>query len=366
MDFRETIKENIFEKYSDKIEKNAEKYGYDQEVKTILKIVIPVVIQYYAEKLENYEQAEKLVFDNLENIHIVKSQMGDSLKEISDTYLPENFEKIEQANIVSEDILNRASGFYASVPEFKKENGEIFIQGIKRLLVYKSYGEKNKEAELGMLIHEMGHSIKGMVKEFNIQKMDNKTILLERSGLIETNYEVLNEKDKIILKLISEKNVGIEEGIQALEEEELMNGILYHKTHNKHQLPKECQEYLDLIEIEKYKTKGYSIQKTIASELLKENGLEKAIARQQLLAKGNIEQEYNSKFESEENHWQKLNERIDESVRMTYDKFSNIFNLDQWKKENGEREKENLNAIGAEIREYQKNREKIEAEEIIK
>ena len=127
MDFRETIKENIFEKYSDKIEKNAEKYGYDQEVKTILKIVIPVVIQYYAEKLENYEQAEKLILDNLENIHIVKSQMGDSLKEISDTYLPENFEKIEQANIVSEDVLNRASGFYASVPEFKKEDGEIFI-----------------------------------------------------------------------------------------------------------------------------------------------------------------------------------------------------------------------------------------------
>ena len=217
-----------------------------------------------------------------------------------------------------------------------------------------------------MLIHEMGHSIKGFVKEFNIQKKDNKTILLERSGLIETNYEVLNEKDKIILKLISEKNVGLEEGIQALEEEELMNRILYHKTHNKHQLPKECQEYLDLIEIEKYKTKGYSIQKTIANELLKESGLERRVAKQQLLAKGNIEQEYNSKFESEENHWQKLNERIDESVRMTYDKFSNIFNLDQWKKENGEREKENLNAIGAEIREYQENRRKIEAEEIIK
>ena len=70
-----------------------------------------------------------------------------------------------------------------------------------------------------IIIHELGHAIKSYVNEYRIEG----NFLYSRSGLIETK-ELLtydHETKTVTKKLISEKSVGIEEGLNSDLEEQI-------------------------------------------------------------------------------------------------------------------------------------------------
>ena len=137
-----------------------------------------------------------------ENVYDVLKQKG--LVDISDS------NNVDQIVGVSE--LMKASGVHRSIPVIKQINGKFEITDVKRAVVIA--GIENVDQLNVTLVHELDHMIKSHSNEYQILG----DVLYERSGLIDSVYKLSVEDGVVKTTLISEKGVGLEEGLTALDE----------------------------------------------------------------------------------------------------------------------------------------------------
>lgn len=212
--------------------------------------------------------------------------------------------------MVKEGELKRASGVYQSTPCFSISENEVELKGRDRTIGIKQWPDSMRIEELVTFVHELGHAIKGHEKEFELQNNEKgEQILVERSGLAYNTYKVTLQQGMVVMEVLDERNLGLEEGINTLDEEEIINNILFRKEQDTHLLPENCRDYLEKVktkgEKEPYKVTGYVLQKVFSERIMYDLGLKKAIKKDQLEGKNTIEAKYNERFEDGENHWRR-------------------------------------------------------------
>ncbi|MEG2322020.1 MAG: hypothetical protein RSB71_00825 [Bacilli bacterium] len=249
--------------YNILIDEISKKYNYSKSLKTILLEIIPVMIKYYGN--------ENLIFKALEDTPIL---LCDNNETIYDLMLKHMI--IDDNTIVKKGDYMRASGVYCS--DSIIENNKII--GIKRFVGIKSVDGINKKT----LVHELGHLFKSYFKTFEI----SNDILIERSGLVETKYKLENNKKTVI----SETGVGLEEGINCYDEDNICS-------------------LLGL----KCGLSGYTASKEIAKILMNEHSEE--IRNEQFYKEGNYRVD------------NQVLTICDEIVALEYEKFANIFNKEK-------------------------------------
>ena len=343
MSFREDIKFKPEEKYRKILEKINNKYNYDEKTYSLLQILIPELIQYYGSEYEEH------IINALENNQIIRVNspklVGENIRQLKET--AQNSGTIYTLDSDSE-VEQVASGVYDSVVVLKEnENKEIEIAERKGIIVY---NEGTPIIEIAVLAHELSHAIKSSKNEYTIENVNGRNKLNVRSGLIQEVYDISQtENGQFILKKETRENVGIEEGINSLDEENIVNNILQGKNVDISLLTENAKKYLEHLQQEKsYSSDGYRIQRAVAQRFIEKIG-KKIIASAQIGNSIDMNKYYNEKFTDSKNHWKEFNELVDESVRLTYDKFKNIFVLRQWLEKNGEKEKKCIGQIKEEL-----------------
>ena len=169
----------------------------------------------------------------------------------------------------------------------------------------------------------------------NKNSMDMKKDVTERLQPLET-MECLSSVDIIIENItedIQEKNIGLEEGINTYDENNIINKILSLPTNK---IPENCQKLISSLKLpsskDKYASSGYVQETLCADKLLKACKLEQTIQHDQLIGTYNCEQQYNSISNNAQNNWKNLNSKVDTSVKHTYARYNNMFNPEWYKK----------------------------------
>lgn len=206
---------------------------------------------------------------------------------------------------VKEGDLKRATGVYIRYPviEFNKLSGKFEITSTTGVIAISNINLARDYIK-GTIIHECGHMIKGYYKEFDI----DGDILTTRSGLIETK-ERLSLKDGVVVReVISEKGVGLEEGLNSVLESDIAHKLIS----------------------ENYDVSGYKLVASIASNFLIENELKKRILSAQILKeKDELIAFFDSYFM--EGAYEKLEDLTDRLYRLGLKQFSEIFSPDKMK-----------------------------------
>ncbi len=190
------------------IENIINKFNYDEDLANFLRKLYPEFINYFG------LDKEPIIYEALYNTPIV---IGDNVYQI----LKDN-DMLDEGDgyVVTSADLKRASGVYKSIPILTFENNEFKITDVKRIvaLIKDFQGNFYKQT----LIHELGHLIKSYYNEYKI----DKDLLINRSGLIETQEKLLIKDGIIKTKLLKETSVGLEEALNSLMEEELTKKIV--------------------------------------------------------------------------------------------------------------------------------------------
>lgn len=178
------------------------KYGYNEEETKIIKRIYDSYVGFYGKELE------ELIYNAFMDTKMyLKASVYETLKDNN---------MIDANGIVTEGDMKRAAGVYSSLPIIKYENGEYKIVGVKRVVVNDI--PINEWKNVSTLVHEIGHLIKAYNKEFSI----DGDILITRSGLMESIYKLSVVDGVVNKKLIEERNVGLEEGLNSCLEEDIV------------------------------------------------------------------------------------------------------------------------------------------------
>ena len=225
---------------------------------------------------------------------------------IYDLLLKEGFVDTSNNDNYSVNIedLKRSSGVYASIPEaiYDDESNEYMIKSIRRIVGLSNYFKYDDINHIANLIHELSHLVKSYVDEYKV--IDDN--LINRNGLIVYTYKLTNEDNVVSMKLLDEKSVGIEEGTNSLDEENIMSN------------------YFD----SNYEVRGYVLVTAVARALTDNFNLKKDIHDSQFFAnKNNFIEKYNSM--STDDSYQRLDMLMDETLRLEYEKFANAFNSEK-------------------------------------
>ena len=278
------------------------KYAYSDEVRELLSQIIPKMILYYGE-----DKAE-IILNAIQSCPIMICNDGEN---IYDLLFKEGFinTSIDSDYTVSNDDLKRSSGVYTSVPEliYDGETNKYMVKSVRRIVGLSNYFKYDEINHIAILVHELGHLVKSYVDEYII--IDD--VLISRSGLIVSTYRLSHDGNVVSMKLIDEKSVGIEEGTNSLDEKNIMSS------------------YFD----NSYKVEGYVLVTEVARVLVDNFDLKKDIHDAQFFAtKNNLIEKYNSM--STEYSYQRLDILVDETIRLEYEKFSNIFEPEKLEESN--------------------------------
>ena len=189
-----------------------EKHNYPEDLVGIYKEIYEALIKYYG------EDKEAIIFNSFLSTPIYLVERGSNIYQ---TLVDNNMleEDMEDEEIVKTDDLKRASGVHYSSASVEFIDGQYQIQKIKRCIAVSDFRDYNLLQFIATLIHEFGHLVKAHTNECVIK--DDKFI--ERSGLIERTYQLsINENGNVKKSLIEEKGVGLEEGINSYDEENIM------------------------------------------------------------------------------------------------------------------------------------------------
>lgn len=185
------------------------KYHYTEELANFLREIYEEFVGEFGKEMEPiiYEAFLNTEIVSCDNIYTCLKQRN----------------MLEEDSLVKDEDLKMASGVYNSMPvlEMDEVTHDFKIVGVIRALAVLNL-DLNSDKSKSNLIHELGHLIKSYKDEFVIYG----NILMVRSGLIEKKYELTYENKKVKRKLIEEKGVGLEEGLNALLEEHVMRKIV--------------------------------------------------------------------------------------------------------------------------------------------
>lgn len=317
---QEKYKYTLFLEYSNELESIISKKAYSTDIANMLRLSFPVMIEYYGHEYKN------VLFNVLKEINIEIPEDDKNMYDIVQKYTPPNIETKSQVSAVNDGELKRASGVHFSTPIFEIIDGKVTLVGKSEVVSVKK--ESDTLDTLATFVHELSHAFKSSQNSMNLlNDKDGNQILATRSGISVVYSKVYIENGTIVIDVIQEKNIGLEEGINTYDENNIINKILSLPTN---EIPDSCQELknsLKLLDSEtEYASKGYVQETLCADKLLTKCKLGQAIRQDQFIGSNNCEQIYNSIVESPQNTWQNLNSKIDLSVKHTYDRYKNIFN----------------------------------------
>lgn len=317
---QEKYKYNPFIKYGKELESIISEKAYSENIASMLRLSFPIMIEYYGHEYKD------ILFHTLKEITIEMPQDETNMYDIVQKYTPSNIEKRAQIGAVKEGELKRASGVHFSNPHFEIVNGKPVLSGKSEVIAIK--GNSSSLNTLATFVHELSHAFKSNqngVKLF--QDKDGNQILVTRSGLSVIYSKVSVEDKTIILEDIKEQNIGLEEGINAYDENHIMNQILSKPIS---EIPNSCQKLRNSLTLpdskSKYASSGYVQETVCANKLLTKCNLESFIRQDQFFGTNHCEQKYNSLTNNPQNTWHNLNAKLDISVRHTYARYENMLN----------------------------------------
>lgn len=328
--FKEKYKYNAFNKYSNELETIIAPKKYNPSISNMLRLSFPIMIEYYGHEYKD------ILFDTLKQIDIVIPENNESMYDIVKKYTPSNIEKKSEVNAVNDGELKRASGVHSVNPIFEIKNGEIALVGKSEVVSFKNFS--NQLDTLSTFVHELSHAFKSSQNSMNLLRDEQgNQFLITRNGLSITYSKVYLENDKVIIEDIQEKNIGLEEGINTYDENNIINKILSIPKEN---IPSTCHELRNSLSLPPTKTEyvssGYRQETLCADKLFNKCNLDKTIRHDQFLGTANCEKVYNSLLVNKENNWENLNDKIDLSVRHTYARFKHIWDTDWFEKHKSE------------------------------
>ncbi|MDD2505445.1 MAG: hypothetical protein PHF21_04175 [Bacilli bacterium] len=262
-----------------------DKYNYEEKTHKILKEIYNALVNYYGAIYK------EIIYDALLNTEIVIKTGGtviyDELNKRG--YLnPSN-----QKNIVKNEDLKRANGVYFTDYDVFYKDEKYFLGDRRSIIIINDFN--NHEALISSLIHEIGH----LIKSYNQEAVIKEDRLYLRSGLIESVYKLNNEGLIVNKELIKETGVGLEEGLNALDEENIMK--LYFEPD--------------------YKVKGYQSLATLISKFITKFDLQEEVFNSQFYKnKHSLKEKLNPEL------YEKLEYSFDELYQKYLKLFANIFN----------------------------------------
>lgn len=364
MGLREDIKYNPFERNREFINEISQKFGYTPRQQALLTVMMPAMIECY--ESEN----EHMIQELLREVEMIEATGDTTIYDVVKSKPNTGIEERDNGKkTVTEGELRRASGVHhVDTPLDIDENGEIRIEGKRtNYVAYRTHYESYTIDEVGGMLHELSHALKAQEVPYELVTSEDGTqILTERDGLIVRVYRVFKENGKIVKELLSEIGVGLEEATTVVDEKQMADIVLRLLRENGDLLSEEEKQFFSGIDVNKeFESNSYTVVSGAAERLQKDPILKQSMRRAQL--KGDLrrlENEYNQTVgDTESNHWKLLNDRVDELVVIGYDKFANIFDLENWLRENEEREMQVINSIAGEIKLYEEGvatREEVE------
>lgn len=262
------------------------KWNYNEELSEFLKKVYNSLIE------ELGSDFEPIIYEAFLNTEVILS--GNN---IYDCLKNRGLLEEEDDYTVSYSDLKRASGVYHCYPNIIFNGTDFEISSVTRVVVINSTTIEEDYIKAA-LIHELGHMVKGYYQEFSIE--GNR--LITRSGLIETIEELYIENGKVKKRLISEKGVGIEEGLNAALEESIAKKIVN----------------------QNYKVSGYGVINVMAKTLSEDLELKSIILPAQMLKeKKNLIKEIDAHLK--DGAYLIIEDIMDRIYKLTLKAFSEIF-----------------------------------------
>lgn len=191
------------------IEQIIEKYNYNLELSNFLRSVYPILCVYFGD--------ENLVFNALNSTPIVLCS------NVYDYLFKNNMLDADGTAVVDKASLKQAAGAYCSKPNIKYENLEnkYTVTNVSRVVAINASTLENDSTK-STLIHEICHLIKSCHNEYLIKD----DTLIEKSGLITSIYQLNYENGQVKKTLVFEHNVGLEEGLNTLAQDEIASKLL--------------------------------------------------------------------------------------------------------------------------------------------
>ncbi len=190
--------------YDDIILKAVRKYNYSEEVVSLLKRIVPAIIKYYGEDRKDY------VLNALLNYEIHIEGKDENRKEYLNSFFGTNEEW--EMPITAGAFVHKG---------IKKEGDKILSKSINYIRT--KYSQDYKEPDFSSskiisdIVHELCHAVK---TSDNIEK--NGDDILIRSGVSKEIYHYDGES----FSQTGDQYLGLEEGLNSLEEAEIMSIIL--------------------------------------------------------------------------------------------------------------------------------------------
>lgn len=267
------------------------KYNYDSNLAGFL-------YQIYNELIDSLgKEFEPIIYEAFLNTEIV------NCNNTYDCLLERGILENDEGSIVSNSDLKRASGIYKRIPliSYDEQSGKFEIVATKGIIAISNL-DLDKEYKKGAIVHEIGHMVKGYYQEFSIEG----NILITRNGLIEIKEELSFVNGKIVKKVISEKGVGLEEGLNSMLELSIAKKIVNPKYH----------------------ISGYGLVASIAQNFLDDSELRKMILNAQMLKdKNKFIKAFDEYFM--EGSYETLEEIVDRLYQLILRQLSEIFDKDK-------------------------------------
>lgn len=189
------------------------KFNYDTKVITALYKIIPNLIKYFGIEYSD------LIKSALLDCEIINCSSRETINMIKKDKT--SFKIIEDNSLIKEEDN---TGVYYSLPIIKYDTNidTYVISMVKRYIIISHTYNLDSARGIAILTHNICHLIKSFYGEYKI----NDNILIRRSGLRYDKYMVDVLDGEIVLTLLSDINVGLEEGINSLDEESILKLIL--------------------------------------------------------------------------------------------------------------------------------------------
>lgn len=190
------------------------KYDYNAKLTRALGKILPSMTKYYG--YFSWDIIKSALLD----CEII---MCDSYSTIGMVIKRLNLINIDESTFLIKEDLNYVSGIYLSRPKVNYDDilNSYVIDGVRRYIILSHTYNLDSARGLASLTSQLCKLIKSYKNEF-VLKDD---VIIKRTGLEKKFYKIVNQNE-ITLKLTSYVNVGIEEGINSYDEQEILKIIL--------------------------------------------------------------------------------------------------------------------------------------------
>ncbi len=217
------IEYNVNDENRKVLEDVCEKYGYSEELKSVLSKVMPAMLEgaTYEERTLFYSMLRKTP------IEIIPAESTITRSELSKKHFGEiNPHIIDAETDIGEYGKTEPAGSFVREAEL---DDDLKIKGVRQYLFIRELSEKNEKnrraidllgtkINVSHLIHELGHA---WVSEKNGYELDDNGILTERTGTCKIKYQITPlENGKYERREISRTGLMLEESLNTNMEEE--------------------------------------------------------------------------------------------------------------------------------------------------